>query len=253
MGKIMKNRFNITNAEAMKLRFHTQTGGSTLTAQQPLNNIIRVTIQALAAVLGGTQSLHTNSYDEALGLPTEESVRIALKTQQIIAYESGVADTIDPLAGSYAIEAMTNEIEKKAMEYIEKIDQMGGMIKAIETGYVQKEIHESAYKQQLAIDKGEEVIVGVNKFQMEEDVKKREILKVDPELEKKQVERLKKLKERRDNEKVRKSLQKIKEVASTQENLFPYVLEAVKAYATVGEISNALRDVFGEYTETVII
>jgi len=205
MGKIMKNRFNITNAEAMKLRFHTQTGGSTLTAQQPLNNIIRVTIQALAAVLGGTQSLHTNSYDEALGLPTEESVRIALKTQQIIAYESGVADTIDPLAGSYAIEAMTNEIEKKAMEYIEKIDQMGGMIKAIETGYVQKEIHESAYKQQLAIDKGEEVIVGVNKFQMEEDVKKREILKVDPELEKKQVERLKKLKERRDNEKVRKS------------------------------------------------
>jgi len=253
MGKIMKNRFNITNAEAMKLRFHTQTGGSTLTAQQPLNNIIRVTIQALAAVLGGTQSLHTNSYDEALGLPTEESVRIALKTQQIIAYESGVADTIDPLAGSYAIEAMTNEIEKKAMEYIEKIDQMGGMIKAIETGYVQKEIHESAYKQQLAIDKGEEVIVGVNKFQMEEDTKKREILKVDPELEKKQVERLKKLKERRDNEKVRKSLQKIKEVASTQENLFPYVLEAVKAYATVGEISNALRDVFGEYTETVII
>ncbi|HOH54047.1 MAG TPA: methylmalonyl-CoA mutase family protein, partial [Fervidobacterium sp.] len=252
-AKIMKNRFNITNAEAMKLRFHTQTRGSTLTAQQPLNNIIRVTIQALAAVLGGTQSLHTNSYDEALGLPTEESVRIALKTQQIIAYESGVADTIDPLAGSYAIEAMTNEIEKKAMEYIEKIDQMGGMIKAIETGYVQKEIHESAYKQQLAIDKGEEVIVGVNKFQMEEDVKKREILKVDPELEKKQVERLKKLKERRDNEKVRKSLQKIKEVASTQENLFPYVLEAVKAYATVGEISNALRDVFGEYTETVII
>ena len=252
-AKIMKNRFNITNAEAMKLRFHTQTGGSTLTAQQPLNNIIRVTIQALAAVLGGTQSLHTNSYDEALGLPTEESVRIALKTQQIIAYESGVADTIDPLAGSYAIEAMTNEIEKKAMEYIEKIDQMGGMIKAIETGYVQKEIHESAYKQQLAIDKGEEVIVGVNKFQMEEDTKKREILKVDPELEKKQVERLKKLKERRDNEKVRKSLQKIKEVASTQENLFPYVLEAVKAYATVGEISNALRDVFGEYTETVII
>lgn len=252
-AKIMKNRFNITNAEALKLRFHTQTGGSTLTAQQPLNNIIRVTIQALAAVLGGTQSLHTNSYDEALGLPTEESVRIALKTQQIIAYESGVADTLDPFAGSYAVEAMTNEIEKKAMEYIDKIDQMGGMIKAIETGYVQKEIHESAYKQQLAIDKGEEVIVGVNKFQMDEDVKKREILKVDPELEKKQVERLKRLKERRDNEKVKKSLQKIKEVASTDENLFPYVLEAVKVYATVGEISNALRDVFGEYTETVII
>jgi methylmalonyl-CoA mutase N-terminal domain/subunit len=252
-AKIMKNRFGVTDPEAMKLRFHTQTGGSTLTAQQPLNNIIRVTIQALAAVLGGTQSLHTNSYDEALGLPTEESARIALRTQQIIAYESGVADTIDPLGGSYVVEAMTNEIEKRAMEYIEKIDQMGGMIKAIESGYVQKEIHESAYKHQLAVEKGEEIIVGVNKFQIEEDLKQTQILKVNPELEKKQKERLKKLKERRDNEKVKKLLNKIKEVAATDENLFPYVLEAVKAYATVGEISNALREVFGEYTETVII
>jgi len=252
-AKIMKNRFGVTDPEAMKLRFHTQTGGSTLTAQQPLNNIIRVTIQALAAVLGGTQSLHTNSYDEALGLPTEESARIALRTQQIIAYESGVADTIDPLGGSYVVEAMTNEIEKRAMEYIEKIDQMGGMIKAIESGYVQKEIHESAYKHQLAVEKGEEIIVGVNKFQIEEDLKQTQILKVDPELEKKQKERLKKLKEPRDNEKVKKLLNKIKEVAATDENLFPYVLEAVKAYATVGEISNALREVFGEYTETVII
>uniref|UniRef100_A0A7V4KDX9 methylmalonyl-CoA mutase n=1 Tax=Fervidobacterium pennivorans TaxID=93466 RepID=A0A7V4KDX9_FERPE len=252
-AKIMKNRFGVTDPEAMKLRFHTQTGGSTLTAQQPLNNIIRVTIQALAAVLGGTQSLHTNSYDEALGLPTEESARIALRTQQIIAYESGVADTIDPFGGSYVVEAMTNEIEKRAMEYIEKIDQMGGMIKAIESGYVQKEIHESAYKHQLAVEKGEEIIVGVNKFQIEEDLKQTQILKVDPELEKKQKERLKKLKERRDNEKVKKLLNKIKEVATTDENLFPYVLEAVKAYATVGEISNALREVFGEYTETVII
>ncbi|ANE41796.1 methylmalonyl-CoA mutase [Fervidobacterium sp. SC_NGM5_O18] len=252
-AKIMKNRFGVTDPEAMKLRFHTQTGGSTLTAQQPLNNIIRVTIQALAAVLGGTQSLHTNSYDEALGLPTEESARIALRTQQIIAYESGVADTIDPLGGSYVVEAMTNEIEKRAMEYIEKIDQMGGMVKAIESGYVQKEIHESAYKHQLAVEKGEEIIVGVNKFQIEEDLKQTQILKVDPELEKKQKERLKKLKERRDNEKVKKLLNKIKEVAATDENLFPYVLEAVKAYATVGEISNALREVFGEYTETVII
>lgn len=252
-AKIMKNRFGVTDPEALKLRFHTQTGGSTLTAQQPLNNIIRVTIQALAAVLGGTQSLHTNSYDEALGLPTEESARIALRTQQIIAYESGVADTIDPFGGSYVVEAMTNEIEKRAMEYIEKIDQMGGMIKAIESGYVQKEIHESAYKHQLAVEKGEEIIVGVNKFQVEEDVKQTQILKVDPELEKKQKERLKKLKERRDNEKVNKLLNKIKEVAATDENLFPYVLEAVKAYATVGEISNALREVFGEYTETVII
>jgi len=252
-AKIMKNRFGVTDPDAMKLRFHTQTGGSTLTAQQPLNNIIRVTIQALAAVLGGTQSLHTNSYDEALGLPTEESARIALRTQQIIAYESGVADTIDPFGGSYVVEAMTNEIEKRAMEYIEKIDQMGGMIKAIESGYVQKEIHESAYKHQLAVEKGEEIIVGVNKFQIEEDLKQTQILKVDPELEKKQKERLKKLKERRDNEKVKKLLNKIKEVATTDENLFPYVLEAVKAYATVGEISNALREVFGEYTETVII
>lgn len=252
-AKIMKNRFGVTDPEAMKLRFHTQTGGSTLTAQQPLNNIIRVTIQALAAVLGGTQSLHTNSYDEAIALPTELSAMIALRTQQIIAYESGVADTIDPLGGSYVIEAMTNEIERRAMEYIEKIDQMGGMIKAIESGYVQKEIHESAYKHQLAVERGEEIIVGVNKFQIQEETRIGEILKVDPELEKKQKERLKKLKERRDNEKVRKLLNKIKEVASTDENLFPYVLEAVKAYATVGEISNALREVFGEYTETVII
>ncbi|MEJ5256966.1 MAG: methylmalonyl-CoA mutase family protein [Fervidobacterium sp.] len=252
-AKIMKKRFGVTDPEALKLRFHTQTGGSTLTAQQPLNNVIRVTIQALAAVLGGTQSLHTNSYDEALGLPTEESARIALRTQQIIAYESGVADTIDPLAGSYVIEAMTSEIEKRAMEYIEKIDQMGGMIKAIETGYVQKEIHESAYKHQLAVEKGEEIIVGVNKFQINEDLKQKEVLKVDPELERKQKERVKKLKERRDNEKVKKILNKIKEVAQTDENLFPYVLEAVKSYATVGEISNALREVFGEYTETVII
>ncbi|MGC8819768.1 MAG: acyl-CoA mutase large subunit family protein [Fervidobacterium sp.] len=252
-AKIMKNRFGVTDPEAMKLRFHTQTGGSTLTAQQPMNNIVRVTVQALAAVLGGTQSLHTNSYDEALALPTEESARIALRTQQIIAYESGVADTIDPLAGSYVIESMTNEIEKRAIEYIEKIDQLGGMVKAIEMGYVQKEIHESAYKQQLAVEKGEEIIVGVNKFTINEDLKHKEVLKVDPELELKQKQRLKKLREERDNEKVKKMLDKIKEVASTDENLFPYVLEAVKLYATVGEISNALREVFGEYTETVIV
>ncbi|MDK2840036.1 MAG: methylmalonyl-CoA mutase, N-terminal domain [Thermosipho sp. (in: thermotogales)] len=252
-AKIMKERFNVTNPKAMLLRFHTQTGGSTLTAQQPMNNIVRVTIQALAAVLGGTQSLHTNSYDEALGLPTEESVRIALRTQQIIAYESGVADTIDPLAGSYAIEAMTSEIEKRAMEYIEKIDQMGGMVKAIEMGYIQKEIHESAYKSQLAIENGEDIIVGVNKFQIEEDLSQKEVLKVDPELEEKQKQKLKKLKEKRDNEKVKKVLNNVKKAASSDENLMPYILEAVKAYATVGEISNALREVFGEYTETIII
>ncbi len=252
-AKIMKTRFNVTEAEALKLRFHTQTGGSTLTAQQPLNNIVRVALQALAAVLGGTQSLHTNSYDEALGLPTVESASIALRTQQIIAYESGVCDTIDPLAGSYYIEAMTSELEKIASEYIEKIDSIGGMTKAIELGYVQREIHESAYKMQLAIEKGEEIIVGVNKFQVQEDLKQKEVLKVDPELEMKQKERLKNLREKRDNEKVKKALTKIKEVASTNENLFPYVLEAVKSYATVGEITNALKEVFGEYTETLIL
>ncbi|ABR31694.1 methylmalonyl-CoA mutase [Thermosipho melanesiensis] len=252
-AKIMKERFGVTNEKAMMLRFHTQTGGSTLTAQQPLNNIIRVTIQALAAVLGGTQSLHTNSYDEALGLPTEESVRIALRTQQIIAYESGVADTIDPLGGSYVIEALTNNIEEKAMEYIKKIDEMGGMVKAIESGYVQKEIHESAYKMQLAVEKGEEVIVGVNKFNIEEDLTQKEVLKVNPELEEKQKMKLKKLKKKRDNSKVEKVLKNIKNTASSGENLMPYILEAVKAYATVGEISNALREVFGEYTETIVI
>ncbi len=252
-AKIMKERFDVTDPAAMRLRFHTQTGGSTLTAQQPMNNIIRVTIQALAAVLGGTQSLHTNSYDEALALPTEESVRIALRTQQIIAYESGVGDTIDPLAGSYAIEAMTNEIEKRAMEYIEKINAIGGMVKAIESGYVQSEINESAYKYQLAVEKGEQIIVGVNKFQIEEEISTENILKVDPEVEEKQKNRLKKLKEKRDNDKVKRALEKVKKAAINNENLMPPIIEAVKAYATVGEISNTLREVFGEYTEAVII
>ncbi|MBO8138995.1 MAG: methylmalonyl-CoA mutase family protein [Thermosipho sp. (in: Bacteria)] len=252
-AKIMKDRFKVSNEKAMRLRFHTQTGGSTLTAQQPLNNIVRVTIQALAAVLGGTQSLHTNSYDEALGLPTEESAMIALRTQQIIAYESGVADTIDPLAGSFVIEHMTNEIEKRAVEYIEKIDSLGGMVKAIESGYVQREIHESAYKLQLAVENGEEVIVGVNKFQINEDLEHKEILKVNPELEVKQKSNLKRLKESRDNERVKKALKNIKNAATNDENLMPYIIEAVKVYATVGEISNALREVYGEYSETVII
>ncbi len=252
-ARIMKERFGVTNEDAMKLRFHTQTAGSTLTAQQPLNNIIRVTIQALAAVLGGTQSLHTNSYDEALALPTEESVRIALRTQQIIAYESGVGDTVDPLAGSYAIEAMTSEIEKKAMEYIEKIDAMGGMVKAIEAGYVQREINESAYRYQLAVESGEEVVVGVNKFQMEEDVPMENILKVDPEVEERQKERLRRLKEKRDNDKVKEALERVKRAAESGENIMPPIIEAVRVYATVGEISDALREVFGEYTESAIL
>jgi len=251
-ARIMKERFKVTNQDAMKLRFHTQTAGSTLTAQQPLNNIIRVTIQALAAVLGGTQSLHTNSYDEALGLPTEESVKIALRTQQIIAYESGVADTVDPLAGSYVIESLTNEIERRAKEYIKKIDEMGGMVKAIESGYVQREIHESSYRYQQSIESKEAIIVGVNEF-VDEELKMENILKVDPEIEEKQKARLKKLKERRDNEKVKKALQNIKKAASSDENLMPYIIEAVKVYATVGEISDALREVFGEYTESITI
>ncbi|OQX58728.1 MAG: methylmalonyl-CoA mutase [Thermotoga sp. 4484_232] len=251
-AKIMKERFKVMNQDAMKLRFHTQTAGSTLTAQQPLNNIIRVTIQALAAVLGGTQSLHTNSYDEALGLPTEESARIALRIQQIIAYESGVTDTVDPLAGSYVIESLTNEIEKRAMEYIKKIDEMGGMVKAIESGYVQREIHESSYRYQQSIESKETIIVGVNEF-VDEELKMENILKVDPEVEEKQKARLKKLKERRDNGKVKKALQNIKKAATSDENLMPYFIEAVKVYATVGEISDALREVFGEYTESITI
>ncbi len=252
-ARIMKERFGVTDESAMRLRFHTQTGGSTLTAQQPMNNIVRVAIQALAAVLGGTQSLHTNSYDEALALPTEESVRIALRTQQIIAYESGVGDTVDPLAGSYAIEAMTNEIEKGAMEYIEKIDALGGMVKAIESGYVQREINESAYRYQLAVENGERVIVGVNKFQIEEDIPIDNILKVDPEDEERQKARLRKLKERRDSEKVKKALERVKKAAESEENLMPPIIDAVRVYATVGEISDALREVFGEYTEAPII
>ncbi len=249
----MKERFNVTDEAAMRLRFHTQTAGSTLTAQQPLNNIIRVTIQALAAVLGGTQSLHTNSYDEALGLPTEESVRIALRTQQIIAHESGVADTIDPLAGSYAVESMTNEIEKRAFEYIDKIDAMGGMVKAIEAGYVQKEISESAYRYQLEVENKERIIVGVNEYQIEEEIPMENILKVDPELEEKQKRRLSELRRRRDNEAVRRALNEVREAAKGGKNLMYPILEAVKVYATVGEISDVLRDVFGEYTESIII
>ncbi len=252
-AKIMSERFKVTNPEALKLRFHTQTGGSTLTAQQPLNNIVRVAIQALASVLGGTQSLHTNSFDEALGLPTEESVQVALRTQQIIAYESGVADTVDPLAGSFAIESLTNEIEDKVWEYIEKIDSMGGMVRAIETGYVQKEIHNSAYEQQLAVEKKEQIVVGVNAFQTDQESQLKNILKVDPSVEEKQILSLKKLKEERDNNAVRSALKELKQAAKDGKNIVPYVFDAVKVYATLGEISDTLRDVFGEYTESMVL
>lgn len=251
-AKIMKERFNAQNPKSWQLRFHTQTGGSTLTAQQPDNNIVRVALQALEAALGGTQSLHTNSRDEALSLPTEDSVRIALRTQQIIAYESGVADTVDPLAGSYYVEALTDEIEKRAMEYIKKIDDLGGAPKAIEKGFIQKEIQDAAYEYQKAIESGEMIVVGVNKFQMEEEPPKN-ILKVDPAVAEKQKERLAKLRSDRDNQKVKETLVSVEKAAQGEENLMPYIIEAVKSYATLGEICDVLRNVFGAYQESVIL
>lgn len=252
-AKIMKEKFKVSSEKAMRLRFHTQTGGSTLTAQQPLNNIVRVALQALAAVLGGTQSLHTNSFDEAIALPSKESVTTALRTQQIIAYESGVADTVDPLAGSYYIESLTKEIEEKALEYIKKIEELGGMIEAIEDGYIQNEIAENSYKQQLMVEKGETVVVGVNKFGTQEDYIPKNILKVNPELEERQKRRLKNLKQRRDNRKVKECIEKVKRTALGGGNLMYPIIEAVRNYATVGEISDALREVFGEYKEKLTI
>ncbi|MFS8540989.1 MAG: methylmalonyl-CoA mutase family protein, partial [Tissierellales bacterium] len=252
-AKIMKERFNAKNPKSMMLKFHTQTAGSTLTAQQPDNNIVRVAIQALAAVLGGTQSLHTNSRDEALALPTEESVRIALRTQQIIAHESGVADTIDPLAGSYYIESLTDRIEKEAMEYIKKIDELGGAVSAIEKGYIQKEIQDSAYKYQMEVESGEKIVVGVNKFQIEEETHK-DILKVDPEVERVQRENLIQLRKERNNEEVNSKLEALREAAKDSSvNLMPYILDAVKIYATLGEICDVLREVFGEYQQSIIL
>jgi methylmalonyl-CoA mutase N-terminal domain/subunit len=245
-AKIMKERFGATNPKSMMLRFHTQTAGSTLTAQQPDNNIIRVTIQALAAVLGGTQSLHTNSRDEALSLPTQESARIALRTQQIIAYESGVADTVDPLAGSYYIEYLTNEIEKRAFEYIDQIDQMGGAVEAVKNHFFQNEIAMSSYEYQKKVENGEQIIVGVNKFVVEEEPPK-DLLKIDESTVAKQIERVKALKNKRDNELVRQKLKLLKDKAKTDENLMPVILECVENYCTVGEISHALREVWGEY------
>jgi methylmalonyl-CoA mutase N-terminal domain/subunit len=252
-ARIMKERFNAKNPKSMMLKFHTQTAGSTLTAQQPDNNIVRVAIQALAAVLGGTQSLHTNSRDEALALPTEESVRIALRTQQIIAHESGVADTIDPLAGSYYIESLTDRIEKEAMEYIRKIDELGGAVSAIEKGYIQKEIQDSAYRYQMEVESGEKIVVGVNKFQIEEDTHK-DILKVDPEVERVQRENLIQLRKERNNEEVNNKLEALREAAKDSSvNLMPYILDAVKTYATLGEICDVLREVFGEYQQSIIL
>ena len=248
-ARIMRDRFNARDPRSLMLRFHTQTAGSSLTAQQPEVNVVRTTIQALAAVLGGTQSLHTNSMDEALALPTEAAARVALRTQQVIAYESGVTETADPLAGSYAIEQLTSDIEEGALEYLKKIETMGGMLRAIETGYVQREIQESAYRYQKAIESQEQVVVGVNRFQLDEELPVN-VLRINPELEQAQVERVRALRERRDAKVVNAALQKLQQAAGTSENLLPRILECVEVYATVGEISNTLRRVWGEYRET---
>jgi methylmalonyl-CoA mutase, N-terminal domain len=247
-AKIMRERFGAENPKSWMLRFHTQTGGVTLTAQQPDNNVVRVTLQALAAVLGGTQSLHTNSKDEALALPTEEAVTVALRTQQVIAHESGVTSTVDPLAGSFYVEKLTDELEAEAMAYIRKIDDMGGMVAAIERGWVQKEIERAAYEYGQSVEAGERIIVGVNKFQTDNDVPM-ELLRIDEEIGQAQVARLKKVKAERDNPRVEAALKAIDQGARGDANLMPLILEAVRAYASVGEICNTLRGVFGEYQE----
>jgi methylmalonyl-CoA mutase N-terminal domain/subunit len=249
-SKIMKDRFKAKNPRSWMLRFHTQTAGSTLTAQQPSNNIIRVGWQALAAVLGGTQSLHTNSMDEALALPSEQSVQIALRTQQLIAYESGAADAADPLGGSFYIEKLTDEIEKRAQDYIEKIDAMGGSVTAVEKGYIQKEIQESAYRYQKEIESGDRVIVGVNRFQSKEPPPKG-LLKVEPRVREVQIKRIAELKASRDSQRVKTSLAELKKTAQGDGNLMVPILNCVRAYCTLGEICDTLRGVFGEYEPAV--
>ncbi|MCZ2389948.1 MAG: methylmalonyl-CoA mutase family protein [Acidobacteria bacterium] len=251
-AKIMKERFAAKDERSMMLRFHTQTAGSTLTAQQPEVNIVRTTIQALAAVLGGTQSLHTNSMDEALGLPTENAARIALRTQQVIAHESGVADTVDPFAGSYALEELTTKLEQAAVEYIKKIDDLGGMLRAIEIGFVQNEIQQAAYDYQLAVEREEAIVVGVNRFRTEEH-EPIPILKIDEKIEIDQRARLSALRERRDAKTASEALENIASAARTDENLLPKILFAVENYVTVGEISRTLRGVWGEYQENVSV
>jgi len=246
-AEIMKEKFGAKDPSSWMLRFHTQTAGSTLTARQIENNIIRVTIQALAAVLGGTQSLHTNSMDEALSLPSEDAVRIALRTQQIIAYESGVADTIDPLGGSYFVESLTKEMYLKVKSYIEKIEEMGGMVKAIETGYVQREIEKTSYEYQLAIENKKQIVVGVNEFCSEEPARIEGILKIDPEVEKKQIEKLQLLKKERNESEVKRALKELENAVSENKNIMPYILTAVKSYCTVGEIVEVLERKFGRY------
>jgi methylmalonyl-CoA mutase N-terminal domain/subunit len=251
-ARIMQERFHAQNPRSWMLRFHTQTAGSSLTAQQPENNIARTALQALAAVLGGSQSLHTNGYDEALALPTENAARIALRTQQIVAFETGVPNTVDPLAGSYFIETLTNDLEAAANGYLEKIDALGGMLKAIERGFVQQEIQNSAYEFQQAVDRLEAVVVGVNRFESDQQTSV-PLQKIDEDLERRQVERLRALRARRDPQAWAAALRKVEDNARNGENLLPAIIAAVEAYGTVGEISDALRRVFGEYQESVVI
>jgi methylmalonyl-CoA mutase N-terminal domain/subunit len=249
---VMRERFGARNPASLMLRFHAQTAGSSLTAQQPENNIVRVAIQALAAVLGGCQSLHTNGLDEAFALPTEDAALLALRTQQIIAHETGVANTVDPIGGSYAIEKLTDEIELRAKDYIEKIDALGGMLRAIETGYVQGEIQKAAYEYQRAVERGEQIIVGVNRFVAEKETPI-PTLRIDPELELAQTGRVRALRQRRNSARAVETVAEVERRARSGENLMPAIMDAVEAFATVGEISDALRRVFGEYTESVVL
>jgi len=251
-ARTMRDRFGARDPRSMMLRFHAQTAGSSLTAQQPENNLVRVALQCLSAVLGGCQSLHANGLDEALALPTENAALLALRTQQILAHETGVANTVDPVAGSYAIEKLTDEIETGAEEYIAKIDAMGGMLRAIEVGYVQQEIQKSAYEYQQAVERGEQAVVGVNRFQADEE-RSIPTMRIDPEIERAQVGRLHALRARRDAAKTRAALEEIERRAHGSENLMPAILTAVENFATVGEISDALRRAFGEYQESVVI
>jgi len=245
-AKILKERFKAKNPKSLQLRFHTQTSGESLTAQQPDNNIVRVSVQAMAAVLGGTQSLHTNSKDEALALPSQEAAKIALRTQQIIGYESGVTKTVDPMAGSHYMESLCDDIEDQVWEYLKKIDKMGGALKAIEKGFFQSEIRQNAYRLKKEVDNNERILVGVNKF-TEKSEKKYDLLRVDDSLGKKQEKAIRDLRKSRDNKKTEYALSKMQKVAETDENLMPFILDAVLAYATTGEISNTFREVFGEY------
>jgi methylmalonyl-CoA mutase, N-terminal domain len=251
-ARTMRDRFGGRDPRSMMLRFHAQTAGSSLTAQQPENNLVRVSLQCLAAVLGGCQSLHANALDEALALPTEHSALLALRTQQILAHETGVTNTVDPVAGSYAIEQLTNEIETGAADYIAKIDSLGGLLRAIETGYIQQEIQKSAYEYQQAVERGEQVVVGVNRFQAHEE-HPIPTLRIDPKIEREQVARLQSLRAKRDAARSREALAEVESRARGNENLMPAILAAVEAYATVGEISDALRRAFGEYQEAVFI